>query len=72
MNEPYESVHPQELDLQQSDHSLARRREAEEAVETLYLALDWNSPPTEEELKALEFLSWEAGVLDYFKRLRDE
>lgn len=54
----------------QEDHNLARRKDAEDAVETLYFAI--GNEIDEDAVKALEFLSWEAGVLEHFKRLRDE
>lgn len=57
----------------------ARRKEAEEAVDTLFLALEQLFAAEEYEddyvaecFKALEFLSWECGCLEFFKRLRSE
>ena len=54
----------------QESHNEARRKDAEEAVETLYNVIEMDPLPNE--LKALEFLAWEAGVLDFFKKLRSE
>lgn len=61
----------------QEEHLNARRREAEEAVENIYSILenaymDSNSYAKQESFKALEYLAWEAGVLEHFKRLRSE
>lgn len=57
---------------QQMTHQEARRKEAEDAVETLYDFMMGEETEPEDVMKALEFLSWEAGVLDFYKRLRSE
>lgn len=54
------------------DVNEARRREAEEAVETLVEILEDCGPYSTKTWVCLEFLAWEAGVLEYFKKLRSE
>ena len=57
----------------QESHNEARRRDAEEAVESLLILIDdrhLEEGYRDDLYKALEFLAWEAGVLDYFKKLR--
>lgn len=60
---------------QQQTHQEARRREAEESIQLLYNAVDQlfeDGYRVDNHWKALEFVSWECGCLDYFKKLRSE